>query len=172
LRLRIGLLAAVWGTLGACLAVAAPSPADGLKGVEEKAPPIELQEVLQAPAGARATPQGLRGKVVVLEFWATWCGTCVRSIPHLNDLADELKDEIKDGRVVFIAVTDEAKEDVDKETAAKLALAQPGILVLDPGPHPDQLGDPVPNGGPGYQPKLTEEDVADLRRQAPDAPGR
>jgi thiol-disulfide isomerase/thioredoxin len=28
----------------------------------------------------------LRGKVIVIEFWATWCGPCVECIPHLNKL--------------------------------------------------------------------------------------
>jgi thiol-disulfide isomerase/thioredoxin len=28
----------------------------------------------------------LRGKVVVLEFWATWCGACIEQIPHLNSI--------------------------------------------------------------------------------------
>jgi thiol-disulfide isomerase/thioredoxin len=32
------------------------------------------------------TLKGLRGKVVLLEFWATWCGPCIEIIPRLNEL--------------------------------------------------------------------------------------
>src|SRR5688500_13745945 len=31
-----------------------------------------------------------RGKVVLLDFWATWCPPCVASMPHLQNLQDEL----------------------------------------------------------------------------------
>jgi len=42
----------------------------------------------------------LKGKIVVLDFWATWCGPCIQSIPHMNELAK--KYGVKG--VVFIGV--------------------------------------------------------------------
>jgi len=34
-----------------------------------------------------------KGKVYVVEFWATWCGPCVRSMPHLTKLQEKYKDK-------------------------------------------------------------------------------
>ena len=78
-------------------------PTRDVRDVGGPAPEIDLQQTLQAPKGADTSLKGLHGKVVVLEFWATWCPNCVKAISHFNELADSLKNE----PVQFIAVTDE-----------------------------------------------------------------
>lgn len=46
------------------------------------------------------------GKVIFLNFWASWCGPCIKSIPKLNDLKNEYSDQ-----VVFIDISTENKFD-------------------------------------------------------------
>jgi thiol-disulfide isomerase/thioredoxin len=69
--------------LGSLSAWALPEPGT-------PAPPLQFTQLLQAPPGAKADWNALRGKVVVLEFWATTCSSCVIEIPHLNQLAASL----------------------------------------------------------------------------------
>jgi uncharacterized protein (TIGR03435 family) len=67
------------------------------------APPLHIAKLLQAPPGTRLDWSSLKGRTVVLEFWATWCGPCVASIPHLNQLAASLDPH----KFVFLSIDDE-----------------------------------------------------------------
>jgi peroxiredoxin len=45
-----------------------------------------------------------KGKVIFLNFWATWCGPCRKELPSLSQLSSELKD--KDFKMIGISVDD------------------------------------------------------------------
>ena len=53
------------------------------------APPIDLL----TPEGAPYSLQQLRGKVVLVNFWATWCEPCIAEMPALQRLHDQLAAE-------------------------------------------------------------------------------
>jgi len=87
------------------------------------APPLQFTELLQAPPGASAAWSALRGKVVILEFWATWCGPCVAEIPHMNELAAALDP----AKFQFISVDDEAPKVVEAFLAKRKMAGWIGI---------------------------------------------
>ena len=64
--------------------------------------------------GKTVTMADLKGKVVLVDIWATWCGPCKAEIPHLKKLEEEMKGT--DVQIVSISV-DEAK---DKEKWLKM----------------------------------------------------
>jgi uncharacterized protein (TIGR03435 family) len=83
------------------------------------APPLQFTQLLQAPPGARTDWDSLRGKVVLLELWATTCAPCVAEIPHLNKLAAELDP----AKFQFISVDDHEDLKVIEKFLAKKKMA-------------------------------------------------
>ena len=59
--------------------------------------------------GVRALRKNDSGKLRLVNFWATWCGPCVASLPHLNKIYKEFE---KEGLKVYALNQREAKEKV------------------------------------------------------------
>lgn len=70
-----------------------------------RAPEFELSDA----AGKRQGLKGLAGKVVFLNFWATWCPPCIEEMPAMEKLHRELQDE---GLVVLAVNFQESPERV------------------------------------------------------------
>ena len=56
--------------------------------------------------GETVSIEDFRGKVVVVNFWGTWCGPCKEELPHFNELASEYGDSV----VFLIVHTDYTRE--------------------------------------------------------------
>jgi len=84
--------------------------ADMIKGARRQREQVGKPFALEFTDAIKETPvsmKGLKGKVVVIDFWATWCGPCVAEMPTMKRLYAEYKDQ----GVEFIGVSlDQPKE--------------------------------------------------------------
>jgi thiol-disulfide isomerase/thioredoxin len=80
-------------------------------------PEVVAKEWLNAE-GPRSLAE-LKGQVVLVEFWATWCGPCVAGIPHMNELnAKHSGDGLR-----ILSFTDESRSKVDRfQKSAKVPI--------------------------------------------------
>jgi thiol-disulfide isomerase/thioredoxin len=110
-----------------CVAVAAITlkpvlALDKELGIGSKAPPLDIEHWVQDGNGFfKPVTEFKGGNVYVVEFWATWCGPCIASMPHLAEVQNKYR-----GRgVQIVSVSDESLDEVkdllgqDNEQAGK-----------------------------------------------------
>ena len=99
------------------------------KGLQEKMKHEADKKLVDEPAfafslrnmdGKMVSLSDMKGKVVVLDFWATWCGPCIKSMPAMQTAANHYK---KDPNVEFLFI-DTGEKIEDYESAVKKLLAE------------------------------------------------
>lgn len=94
------------------------SPQGGAAAVGKAAPDLSIQTL---NGKGKISLDSLKGKVAIVDFWATWCGPCKQSFPKYEELAKKHAGQIE---IVGVSVDDEQTgvADFAKETGATFAI--------------------------------------------------
>ncbi|MEO1614391.1 MAG: redoxin domain-containing protein [Planctomycetota bacterium] len=121
-----------------CVAAAVLIPraaeAEPTLGIGSKAPSLDIEYYFESDDPKVTKFE--KGQVYVVEFWATWCGPCIASMPHLADL----QNEFRESGVKIISISDEDLETVQAtmekpypgQEATFAKVTSPYILTTDP----------------------------------------
>ena len=82
---------------------------------------------LKGSDGRNLRLQEQRGQVVLVNFWATWCGPCKQEMPHLNRLYDKYRDS--GFQLLAVNIDDDPRTAI--RTATQMGLRFPVLLDTD-----------------------------------------
>jgi thiol-disulfide isomerase/thioredoxin len=91
-----------------------PEPVGPTLKVGDKAPALEVEKFLKGTPVTKFE----QGKVYVVEFWATWCPPCIRSIPHITELQKKHAD--KGLTIIGVSVSEDSAGEYGDEMLAKV----------------------------------------------------
>jgi thiol-disulfide isomerase/thioredoxin len=104
------------------------SHGEAMLTIGSTAPALDISDWIQRGEGKY--PKVTRfeaGNVYVVEFWATWCGPCVQSMPHIA----KLQEEYADRKVQIISVSDESVEEVQEFLKRKAGKKEGETITFD-----------------------------------------
>lgn len=75
--------------------------------VGDKAPSLSITDWLaNVPAD-----KSLEGRPIIVDFWATWCGPCIKAVPHFNELKAEFA---SNQELLFLSMSDEKPDKINR----------------------------------------------------------
>lgn len=101
------------------------------KVANEKEKAKFMKEMINMPAptfallnlkGEKVDLANLKGKVVILDYWATWCGPCIASFPGMQKAVDKYKN---DPNVVFLFINTSQREENREQVVKDFMAANP-----------------------------------------------
>ena len=99
-----------------------------MQDLETKGIYQEQEFTIETFEGEKIQLSSLKGKIVILSFWATWCEPCVEEFPSFIKLLDSFPEKI-----VLVAIShDYEKKDVKEFVSAFKGYRQNLILTMDP----------------------------------------
>ena len=121
-----------WGRAAAPIALLWRAESGGSEegnGEERGQPCIRARTESEVSGRRDDPPLGLSWKVLVVNFWATWCPPCIAEIPHFVDLYRDYKD--KGVQVVGVSMDFEADPDYIQEFCREAGMDYPIAKVKD-----------------------------------------
>lgn len=85
------------------------------------------QFILRDAAGSELKPSDIKGKVVIIDFWATWCPHCVKEIPAFVELYKKYKEK----GLVIIGISTDEDRDVVQKFVEKYKVNYPIVMAND-----------------------------------------
>jgi thiol-disulfide isomerase/thioredoxin len=124
---HLGQIEAARTQFKACLACIAPDdPSYGRTRRFAEHPDLALQQM--APAftvtaldGSRFTLDQMNGRVVLIDFWATWCVPCLKELPHLKQIAKDFAGQ----PLIILSISWDEDEQTWKDFIAKNRMTWP-----------------------------------------------
>ena len=90
--------------------------------LNNKAPEFTLNDVY----GRAVSLNGLKGKVVYVNFWASWCGPCQEEFPQLENLAKKYADS----GLTILAINQDKKRSNMQEFLGKFSAVPSNMIIL------------------------------------------